>query len=54
MLAGVEGRVLRIANRVKILVNVTSVCQAIAVEVHLDDIDPLPISAAESPAAMVN
>jgi transcription antitermination factor NusG len=41
MLAGVQGRILRIANRIKILVNVPSVCQAIAVEVHVDDIDPL-------------
>jgi transcription termination/antitermination protein NusG len=41
MLAGVQGRIVRIANRVKILVNVTSVCQAIAVEVHVDDIDLL-------------
>ena len=49
MLTGVEGRVVRIANRVKILVNVTSVCQAIAVEVHVDDIDLLPLPVAETP-----
>lgn len=41
MLAGVQGRVVRIANRLKVLVNVTSVCQAIAVEVQLDDVDLL-------------
>jgi transcription antitermination factor NusG len=53
MLAGVQGRVVRIANSVKILVNVTSVCQAIAVEVHVDDIDLLDASAVEAPA-MIN
>ncbi|GGG93334.1 UpxY family transcription antiterminator [Silvibacterium dinghuense] len=53
MLAGVEGRVVRIANQVKILVNISSVCQAIAVEVHLDDIDLLETSNA-TPAALVN
>lgn len=41
MLSGVEGRVIRVANGLKILVNVTSVCQAIAVEVQLDDVDLL-------------
>jgi transcription antitermination factor NusG len=41
MLAGVRGNIVRIANRTKILVNVPSVSQAIAVEVHLDDIDAL-------------
>jgi transcription antitermination factor NusG len=48
LLAGVCGRVVRIANRVKILVNVPSVRQAIAVEVHLDDIDPLSRPALEA------
>jgi transcription antitermination factor NusG len=53
MLAGVEGRVLRIANRIKVLVNITSVCQAIAVEVHVDDIDLLDRSTTEA-TYMVN
>lgn len=53
MLAGVEGRVVRVANRVKILVTVPSVCQAIAVEVHLDDIDLVETSTAVS-SSMVN
>jgi len=49
MLAGVIGQVVRIANQVKILVTVPSVCQAIAVEVHLDDIDLIePCAAAHS------
>ncbi|MFT4114299.1 UpxY family transcription antiterminator [Silvibacterium sp.] len=53
MLAGLEGRVVRIANHVKILVNVSSVCQAIAVEVHLDDIDLLEANDV-TPATLVN
>jgi transcription antitermination factor NusG len=53
LLAGLEGRVVRVANRVRILVNVTSVCQAIAVEMHVDDIDPLVASDVEAPG-MVN
>jgi transcription antitermination factor NusG len=52
MLAGVQGRIVRIANRVKILVNVTSVSQAIAVEVHVDDIDLLEAAAQEAPVTV--
>jgi transcription antitermination factor NusG len=52
MLAGVQGRVIRIANRVKILVNITSVCQAIAVEVHLDDVDLLASAPIEAPCTV--
>jgi transcription antitermination factor NusG len=40
-LTGIEGRVLRMGNKLSVFVNVASVCQAIAVEVPLDDVDPL-------------
>jgi transcription antitermination factor NusG len=40
-LAGLEGRVLRMGNRLNVFVNVASVCQAIAIEVPLDTVDAL-------------
>jgi len=43
-LAGIEGRVLRMGNRLSIFVNVSSVCQAIAVEIPIDDVDPLNVT----------
>jgi len=38
-LAGLEGRVLRMGNKLNVVINVASVCQAIAVEVPIDDVD---------------
>jgi transcription antitermination factor NusG len=38
-LAGLEGRVLRMGNKLSVFVNVASVCQAIAVEVQIDDVE---------------
>ena len=40
-LAGLEGRVLRMGNKLSVFVNVASVCQAIAVEVPIDDVDAI-------------
>jgi transcription antitermination factor NusG len=37
-LTGLEGRVLRMGNKLNVVVNVASVCQAIAVEVPIDDL----------------
>jgi transcription antitermination factor NusG len=46
MLAGLEGQVVRVANQLRILVNVASVHQAIAVEVSMADLDLIASPAA--------
>jgi transcriptional antiterminator NusG len=46
MLAGLEGQVVRVANQLRILVNVASVCQAIAVEVAMADLELIDTPAA--------
>jgi transcription antitermination factor NusG len=38
-LAGLEGKVLRMGNKLNVVINVASVCQSIAVEVPIDDLD---------------
>ncbi len=38
-LSGLEGKVLRMGNKLTVFVNVASVCQSIAVEVPIDDLD---------------
>jgi transcriptional antiterminator RfaH len=48
-LAGLCGNVVRAANGVRIFVNVLSVHQSIAVEIPLEDIDPLDIPAEQLP-----
>jgi transcription antitermination factor NusG len=48
-LAGLRGRVTRIANRMRIFVNVPSVHQSIAVEISLEDMDVLEIPAERLP-----
>lgn len=48
-LAGLCGNVARAANGVRIFVNVRSVHQSIAVEIPLEDIDPLDIPAEQLP-----
>ncbi|HSY71372.1 MAG TPA: UpxY family transcription antiterminator [Alloacidobacterium sp.] len=40
-LSGLEGRVLRKGNKLTVFVNIASVCQAIAVEVPMDDLQPM-------------
>jgi transcription antitermination factor NusG len=40
-LSGLEGRVLRMGNKLTVFVNVASVCQSIAVEVPIDDLDSI-------------
>lgn len=50
-LAGLEGRVLRMGNKLSVFVNIASVCQAIAVEVPVDAVDPITASTEISPTA---
>lgn len=46
-LQGLEGRVIRIANALKLVINVSSICQALAVEVALEDVETIeaPVTA---------
>ena len=40
-LSGLEGQVLRMGNKLTVFVNVASVCQSIAIEVPIDDLDSI-------------